>query len=53
MMYWVLGYSLKSHAEARDGHDRPPHIGNEVVVVVVGDIAAVQGIASVESTSLV
>jgi hypothetical protein len=52
-MYWALCSSLKSHAKARDGHDSPPHIANEVVVVVVGNIAAVQGSASVEPTSLV
>jgi hypothetical protein len=52
-MYWALGSFLKYHAEARDGHDSPPHIGNEVVVVGGGDIAAVQGSASVEPTSLV
>jgi hypothetical protein len=53
LMYWALGASLKSHAKARDGYDSPPHVGNEAVVVVVGNVAAVQGSASVEPTSLV
>jgi hypothetical protein len=52
-MYWALGASLKSHAEARDGQDSPPHVGNKVVVVVVGNVATVQGSASVDPTSLV
>jgi hypothetical protein len=42
-----------SHTEARDGQDSPSHVGNKVVVVVVGNVAAVQGSASVEPTSLV
>jgi hypothetical protein len=53
LMYWALGASLKSHAEARDGHDSSPHIGNEAVVGVVGNVAAVLGSASVDPTYLV
>jgi hypothetical protein len=52
-MYWALGASLKSHAEAGDGHDSPPHVGNKIIVVVVGNVATVQGSASVDPTSLV
>jgi hypothetical protein len=47
-----LGASMKSHAEARDGHDSPPHVRNETVVVVVGNVAAVLESASVDPTSL-
>jgi hypothetical protein len=53
LMYWALSASLKSHAEARDGQDSPPHVGNKVIVVYVGDVATVQGSVSVEPTSLV
>jgi hypothetical protein len=52
-MYWALGASLKSHTKARDGYDSPSQVGNEVVVVVVSSVAAVQGSATVEPTSLV
>jgi hypothetical protein len=52
-MYWELGASLKSHAEARDGQDSSPHVGNKIVVGVVGNVATVQGSASVDPTSLV
>jgi hypothetical protein len=52
-MYGALSNSLKSQADAQDGQDSPPHVGNKVIVVVVGNVATVQGSASVELTSLV
>jgi hypothetical protein len=50
-MYGALSASLKSRAEARDGQDSPPQVVNKVVVV--GNVAPVQGSASDEPTSLV